>query len=142
MRQGPHHSAQKSTSTGPFAASTSWAKLSSVTLIVCSLIEVAFFPVYLPGELVEPNAGSSTHLHCTGRMRLQQSIGQKAYLCVLRPNQGTANRFCREDLGKHRAVGSHLPQIKHRCALRPFRRRKPGLVVGELNLRFRNGESV
>src|SRR5205807_6336710 len=32
MRQGPHHSAQKSTTTGPFALSTSASKLASDTL--------------------------------------------------------------------------------------------------------------
>ena len=36
--QGPHHSAQKSTSTGPVAFSTSVAKLSSVTGLVFSLM--------------------------------------------------------------------------------------------------------
>jgi hypothetical protein len=32
MRQGPHHSAQKSTTTGPVAFNTSESKLASVTL--------------------------------------------------------------------------------------------------------------
>src|SRR4029077_16069749 len=32
MRQGPHHSAQKSTTTGPWALSTSASKLASETL--------------------------------------------------------------------------------------------------------------
>src|SRR5487761_821702 len=36
--QGPHHSAQKSTSTGPGAPSTSVAKLVSVTGLVFALI--------------------------------------------------------------------------------------------------------
>src|SRR5215469_11939613 len=31
MRQGPHHSAQKSTTTGPLALSTSLSKVASVT---------------------------------------------------------------------------------------------------------------
>jgi hypothetical protein len=34
MRQGPHHSAQKSTSTGPEALITSWSKEASVTILV------------------------------------------------------------------------------------------------------------
>jgi hypothetical protein len=33
MRHGPHHSAQKSTTTGPLARSTSASKLLSVTAI-------------------------------------------------------------------------------------------------------------
>src|SRR5215467_574409 len=36
--QGPHHSAQKSTSTGPSAFSTSWEKVWSDTALVFALI--------------------------------------------------------------------------------------------------------
>ena len=48
---GPHHSAQKSTSTGPVACSTSTAKEASVTGLVFSLMTMIFRCSYRERQL-------------------------------------------------------------------------------------------
>src|SRR5690348_18316844 len=49
IRQGPHHSAQKSTNTGPDAPSTSLAKFWSVTVLVAmasGLLSIRLNPIW------------------------------------------------------------------------------------------------
>src|SRR5580692_10859252 len=95
--QGPHHSAQKSTSTGPSAFSTSVAKVSSVTGLVFALILTS---VYRKGGKqvacqVVGRLGGSSRLPLRlrlGHMRVEQCVRQNGDPRGLGPDQRALHR--------------------------------------------------
>src|SRR5215475_10658662 len=59
MRQGPHHSAQKSTSTGVSDFRTSCSKEASVALTVIWVSQKHFRPVHRPAPPLAPKLGTA-----------------------------------------------------------------------------------
>src|SRR6516225_1297553 len=93
---GPHHSAQKSTSTGPSAFSTSAENVWSVTGLVFVLIAASIF-VHSLGR--------------SGARQIKQVIREHDNLGRLGPDQGADNGTSWEDLAQHRTVGGHLTPV-------------------------------
>src|SRR3954471_9141551 len=113
MRHGPHHSAQKSTSTGPSAPSTSTAKLWSVTVLVAMTSESPF-----EGFTAIWALGHGLSRHEFDELR---SGGVE---------QGCANVPPWKDLAQRLGIGPHLRAM--RCGNVDFGFRHPsGFVVDD-----------
>src|SRR5882757_2805505 len=67
MRQGPHHSAQKSTRTGVSDFRTSCSKEVSVALTVIEVLQKHYRPVDGPAPPLDPKLGTAV-----GRVKMRQ----------------------------------------------------------------------
>src|ERR1700760_696798 len=120
MRQGPHHSAQKSTTTAPFDFKTSASKVASVTLPTAMGLPL--------GVAVRARARSREGLERRYRFPERQAAarstaGQVCHLLIqdfgrkfhqLRhrsPDKGGANRPVHINFPKHSPVERELTQI-------------------------------
>src|SRR5689334_22001902 len=128
MRHGPHHSAQKSTTTGSFALSTSVSKSASETL-----------PTPM-GDLVLLGAGESGPRKESERMDATperqggsrggeagdlgiQEVGRKFHqIRHIGPDQHGTHRPVRIELAQHRAIERELAHIARRHRGRRARR--------------------
>src|SRR5271169_1473958 len=63
MRHGPHHSAQKSTTTGPLALRTSVSNVASVTFSTMKNLVFAGESATRGCRTYEPSSGASRHSH-------------------------------------------------------------------------------
>src|ERR1039458_8666883 len=110
---GPHPSAQKSTSTGPLAFSTSSAKLWSLTGLVFSLIGLSSF-VGLAWRWWRVASRSIRRARMAdGRrpMRMERVVGQHGDPCGAGPDQRAAHGAIGEDAAQHRAIRRQLAQV-------------------------------
>src|SRR5689334_1841286 len=101
IRHGPHHSAQKSTSTGPLARSTSASKLLSVTAIgfICGVLQLT------AGEIRGAEIAPSRQVP---RKRLRADRHQAR---AVGPQQSAGDFPPRIDAGERRLIDRQLPQI-------------------------------
>src|SRR4029079_1303536 len=112
IRHGPHHSAQKSTSTGPSAPNTSVAKLWSVTVLVVM--------------------GRISRQRLTAIWLFACSLSRHEFdeLRAGRVEQGGADLAFREDHAQRLAVSDHLRAVT-RWDIRVGRRHTSGLEVDD-----------
>src|SRR4051812_36386492 len=112
--QGPHHSAQKSTSTGPEASSTSWRKLSSVTAFVSSLMPLGRLVSEARSGLAWVEFGTPTSpvknpsvagQSCAGRVQVEERRRQDHAGCTVGPDQGALHGSVGKGGAEHCAVG-------------------------------------
>src|SRR3954463_16213346 len=124
IRQGPHHSAQKSTRTGLSEPITSSWKLSSVTFLV---------PISVSLE-VDKYVGSS-HLRLN-HPRLGNVSDDEVVRQVVEDRHRGIEQFrldpaAREDQLQRLGIGRHLAQVADRDLGERGRRAAAGLEVGE-----------
>src|SRR6056297_4210718 len=104
--QGPHHSAQKSTTTGRSEFFTSASKVSSVTATVAigiSLrIGILFEGQRYGGPVSPSRSGGLTKGSC------HMIVGQRHVNRRGGPDQRGFDAMCRIDLGKGSGIGAHL----------------------------------
>src|SRR4051812_42490929 len=112
IRHGPHHSAQKSTSTGPSAANTSVAKLWSVTVLV------------VMGRISRQRLTAIWPLaHRLSRHQFDEFRARGV-------EQGGANLASREDHPQRFRVGGHLRAVAS-GDVGVARRHAPGLEIDD-----------
>src|SRR6516164_1846058 len=130
--QGPHHSAQKSTRTGPLARSTSASKLLSVTAI-------GFIRMFLRLTRAEiRGAEKATSRRVTRKGRRTDRHQPRAF----RPQQGTADLASGINAGKRRSIDCQLPQIKRRDRLLGSGWRTQGFVIDDQHAVFGDDEPI
>src|SRR5271154_274286 len=122
---GPHHSAQKSTRTGPSALSTSVSKLLSVTAVgfIASFLSLKFGCDIRCGK-----KAASRQVPCKplGADRHQQR--------PLRPQEGAADVAARIDAGQRRAIDRQLAQVDRRHLGFVRRHLAQGLVIDDQHI--------
>src|SRR5262249_28261546 len=138
--QGPHHSAQKSTTTGSEDFSTSVSKFASDTLATPMGDLVSYEsgwgagPEQGPERMNAPPERQGASRGVDMRQRLiQHGRWDFHQLGCIGPDQRRANRAVRIESGKDVAVQRELPDVIPWHVIEPARGRAVGLVIGDQN---------
>src|SRR5262245_46586502 len=140
MRHGPHHSAQKSTTTGSVAFNTSESKVASETLPT-AMARTSFAQRCRRGW--EPNRGWEANLGTRsvsvkaassrrdgGKRGVQAHFGNLHEIRHIGPYEHGANALVRIELPEHCAIKRKLLDVSRRYVGEATRRGPVGLIVG------------
>src|SRR5436305_4984860 len=130
IRQGPHHSAQKSTTTGSVAFNTSDSNVASETLPTAMAIPRYCLRKRMP-NLWTPRRSvkAASRGGDAGERSIELRRGDFHEVGYIGPDQCGANGFVRIKLSQHRAIERELSHIGIRNVLDALRRRPIGLVI-------------
>src|SRR5919201_1163048 len=144
MRQGPHHSAQKSTTTGSVAFSTSESKVASETLLT-AMGNTSFL---LNGGW-EANLGTrSASVKAASRRRdggkrgVEPRVGNLHEIRHISPHDRGANALARVEPRKHGAIKRKLCSVRFRYVGQAGWGGAIGFVVGNQDGVINHGEAI